>query len=147
MSPPTEWQTERSLGLDRRPAHVLGALDLPAEDVVARWGHSSVSPFMAAPGRLVMRLRDGGVVGYVRSGRWAGVATDVVSPEGGGGGVDEALAVIAGMGLRPVFVSVAEPGPYLERGFHAMRIAEDPVIDLSGFSLSGKRRASIRHSM
>jgi phosphatidylglycerol lysyltransferase len=147
MSPTTELKIERSPALDRHPADVLGPLDLPAEDVVARWGRSSVSPFMAGPGRSVMRLEDGGVAGYVRRGRWAVLATDVVSPGDGAGSLDETLAAIEGRRLRPVFVSVADVGPYVERGLHAMPVAEDPVVDLAGFSLSGKRRASIRHSV
>jgi phosphatidylglycerol lysyltransferase len=61
--------------------------------------------------------------------------------------LDEVLSVIEWRDLRPVVVAATDPASYVERGFVATPIAEDPLVDLSSFCLTGKRLASIRHSV
>ncbi|HWC39899.1 MAG TPA: DUF2156 domain-containing protein [Acidimicrobiales bacterium] len=129
--------------LERPPAPVASL----AEAAVARWGRSSASPFLGGADRTMIRLR-AGATGYVRQGRWAVLATDVAAPiEAAADALDELLDVLAGQRLRPVFACVTDAEPYRSRGMHAIAIADDAVVDLGSFSLSGSRRAKVRHSV
>jgi phosphatidylglycerol lysyltransferase len=118
-----------------------------AEAAVARWGRSSASPFLMGDDRSLVRL-GAGAAGYLRLGRWAVLATDVAAPE-------EQASTSLGLlldrldqeRLRPVFACVDDPAPYRKRGMLALPVAEDAVIDLTAFSLKGKRMASVRHSV
>ncbi|HEX4540823.1 MAG TPA: DUF2156 domain-containing protein [Acidimicrobiales bacterium] len=115
---------------------------------VARWGRESASPFLLGEDRVVVRLSGAAVAGYVRRGRWAVLATDVAAPPWARERVlDELLVRLKQDRMRPVFTCVAEAEPYESRGMYAMPIAEDAVIDLTSFSLKGKRMANIRHSV
>jgi lysylphosphatidylglycerol synthetase-like protein (DUF2156 family) len=115
---------------------------------VARWGRQSASPFLLGEDRVVVRLSGAAVAGYVRRGRWAVLATDVAAPPWARERVlDELLQRLKQDRMRPVFTCVSEAEPYESRGMHAMPIAEDAVIDLTSFSLKGKRMANIRHSV
>lgn len=118
-----------------------------AEAAVARWGRSSASPFLAGPERTMVRL-GAGAAGYVRQGRWAALATDPAAPaDAEADALDELLEVLARESLHPVFACVTDPEPYRLRGMHAVPIAEDAVIDLASFSLTGARRAKVRHGL
>jgi phosphatidylglycerol lysyltransferase len=76
------------------------------------------------------------------------MATDVAAAPGHEEeGLTLALDVLGERGLRTAFAAVVDPGPYQRRGLWTAPIADDPLIDLRGFDLSGKRRASIRHSV
>ena len=55
--------------------------------------------------------------------------------------------MLARESLHPVFACVTDPEPYRLRGMHAVPIAEDAVIDLASFSLTGARRAKVRHGL
>jgi phosphatidylglycerol lysyltransferase len=118
-----------------------------AEAAVARWGRSSVSPFLVGADRTVIRL-GAGAAGYVRQGRWAVLPTDAAAPvDAEADALAELLEVLARERLRPVFACVTDPEPYRNRGMHAVAIADDAVIELRSFSLSGGRRANVRHSV
>src|SRR5205823_5842769 len=107
---------------------------------VARWGRESASPFLLGEDRVVVRLAGAAVAGYVRRGRWAVLATDVAAPPWARARVlDELLEHLKRDRLHPVFTCVEEAEPYESRGMYAMPIAEDAVIDLTDFSLKGKR--------
>lgn len=76
------------------------------------------------------------------------MATDPIAPpEGEADTIDAALEYLAGESVRPVFAAVADDEPYRARGLWTTPIADDALIDLTDFDLSGKRRASIRHSV
>lgn len=115
---------------------------------VQHWGRSPVSPFHLEPGRNVLRLAGGGVAGYEPVRSWSVFPTDAVAPPGSeADALRSLLARLAETGRRPVFAAVPDPTPYVERGMAAIQIADDARIDLSKFSLAGKRMASIRHSI
>ena len=117
-------------------------------DIPARLGRNSVSPFTVADDGELMMLADGGLAGYVRRGRWAVMPTTPVTPHGTEDlALDEVLRRLREEGLRPVFAAVPDPEPFHQRGFHTQAIADDSQIDLTTFSLSGKKRSSIRHSV
>src|ERR1700682_2139100 len=119
----------------------------PSQVLVSRFGRSSVSPFLLGEGREALAVGDG-VTGFRRLGRWAVMATGPAAPVGTEtetlGGL---LGGVAGERLRPVFAAVADPDLFSGLGLVSTPIAEDPIVDLAGFSLAGKRRASIRHSV
>ncbi len=118
------------------------------EELVARWGRCSVSPHLVGPDRNVLRLSGGGVAGYVRVGRWAVLPTGPAAPPGVEDlALDDLMAQLDRRRHRAVFVAVPDPEPYVRRGMHAIKIAEDARVELAGFSLAGKRLASIRHSV
>jgi phosphatidylglycerol lysyltransferase len=75
-------------------------------------------------------------------------ATDPTTPPGTEGvALDEVLERIRRAELRPIFAAVTDPGPYEGRGLRCRHAADDPLIDLATFSLTGKRIASVRHSV
>jgi phosphatidylglycerol lysyltransferase len=89
-----------------------------------------------------------GAAGYLQRGRWAVLATDVAAPEEqASNSLGLLLDRLDRERLRPVFACVDDPEPYRQRGMHAVPVAEDAVIDLTAFSLKGKRMASVRHSV
>jgi lysylphosphatidylglycerol synthetase-like protein (DUF2156 family) len=119
----------------------------PSQVLVARFGRSSVSPFLLGPDRETVTVGHG-VTGYLPQGRWAVMATEPATPVGTETETLTALVnMLASQRLRPVFAAVGDPHQFTALGMATMPIAEDPVIDLHNFSLSGKRRASIRHSV
>src|SRR3954451_3633091 len=117
-------------------------------DTASRLGTSSVSPFTIGDETELLLLADGGVAGFVRRGRWAIMATSPVTPHGT---EDLALAEVLGRlrreRLRPVFAAVPDPQRFTAQGMHLRPIADDAVVELAEFSLAGKKRASIRHSV
>jgi phosphatidylglycerol lysyltransferase len=93
-------------------------------------------------------LSGGGVAGFVRRGRWAIVATEPATPPGTETtALEELLAQLRSERLHPIFAAVSDPTPFEALGFHCHPVADDPIIDLRGFSLAGKRRSSVRHSV
>jgi phosphatidylglycerol lysyltransferase len=118
------------------------------EETVARFGRSSVSPHLLAADREVLCLAGGGVAGYARIARWAVLPTGPATPPGLEEVVlDDLLSRLAANRLKPVFAAVSDPAPYTRRGMVAIEIAHDTRIELADFSLAGKRRANIRHSV
>jgi len=127
-------------------AHESASLDVV--DFVARWGRSSVSPFHCEPGRTMVDLGDHGVAGYAPIRRWAVLPTDVVSPpENECGALDALIGHLRAARRRPVFTAVTSPDAYRRLGNYAVRVADDPGVDLPAFSLEGPRMASLRHSI
>lgn len=143
-------KTHRPLLRDERTEfpQVGPSTGLDPVEVVARWGRSPVSPFHAEPGRTILALNDDAVAGYQAVRNWAVFPTGVVAPPGfEADAMSDLMAYLASARRRPVFAAVADPEPFESRGLHATRIGDDARIDLSAFSLSGKRMASIRHSV
>jgi phosphatidylglycerol lysyltransferase len=146
---PAFWLSGTSVKARETPLETITAPERtdPAA-TVAMWGGSSVSPFLLGPDREVIELSLGGVTGFVRMGGSAVMATDPVAPSGLlGVAIEDTLDVLERRRLRPVFAAVADIEAYRERGLYVTPIAEDPVIDLSTFSLEGKLRSKVRHSV
>jgi phosphatidylglycerol lysyltransferase len=119
-----------------------------AHERVRTWGTSSVSPFTLGPGREVHDLPGGGLIGFVRTGRWAVMATDPIAPPGlERETLDQALELLRRLRLRPLVVATADVAAHRDRGLWTTPIADDAVIDLDGFTLAGSRRANVRHSV
>jgi phosphatidylglycerol lysyltransferase len=116
--------------------------------LAARYGHTGVAPFLANPDVEVVDLAGGWAAsGYAQRRRWAVTPGDVVSPpELAELALSEYLDVLAQRRLKPVFLAVSDPRPYRRRGFDVSEIADEAVIDLPTFSLSGSKRANLRHS-
>lgn len=131
-------------------------LDLPhvgtrqphAARVASEHGLTGVAPFVANAGVLPVSLLTGvGVAAYARVRRWAVTPGDVLAPaRRRDEALDEYLAVLAERRLRPAFLAVGDPDPYVSRGMHTIEIADEATIELASFTLSGSRRASLRHS-
>src|SRR5690242_10966152 len=116
-------------------------------EAIERLGRSSVSPFLSAPGNVGFRVPHG-VAAYRRVRNWAVFATAPAARVGHEvAALDGALAHVAANRLRPVFAAVADPEPFTDRGMYVIEIADDALVALPGFTLAGKRRASIRHSV
>ena len=141
---PINVPSEKAPTLFRPPVET----ELEVDETVRRWGRSPVSPFHTEPGRTVLRLAGGGVAGYEPVGRWAVFPTGIVAPPGlESDALDSLMDQVRSAGRRPVFAALRDPIPYETRGLHATRIADDAQIDLSTFSVAGKRMASLRHSI
>jgi phosphatidylglycerol lysyltransferase len=117
--------------------------------LAASYGRTGVAPFIANPDVEVIDLVGGwGAAGFSPVRRWAVTAGDVVAPEGlTEQALSEYLDALRGRRLRPVFVAVSDPAPLQRRGFHVSEIADEAVLDLTGFSLAGSKRANLRHSV
>lgn len=117
--------------------------------LAARFGATGVAPFLAATDLEVVDVLDGwGAVAYLRRGRWAVTAGDVVAPaELSETALDQYLHQLRTRHLRPAFVAVADPEPFRNRGFAVSEVADEALLDLGEFSLSGKPRAGIRHAV
>ncbi|MCU1460871.1 MAG: rane protein [Acidimicrobiales bacterium] len=134
------------IAVDQRA--LTDVLELDAERVVARWGRASTAPFVTAEGMEVAWCGLDAVAGYARRGRWAVTVGDPVAPPGDlDDALDGYLDAVASRQLRPVFVATTEADPYRARGFTVLPVAEEATLALDGFSLEGKRRADIRHSV
>src|SRR3954462_12044242 len=114
----------------------------------SRLGRSSVSPFTIGDETELLLLADGGVAGFVRRGRWAVMATSPATPHGTQDTPPaEIIERLRRERLRPVFAAVPDPERFIAHGLYTHPIADDAVVELDGFSLAGKKRASIRHSV
>ena len=121
--------------------------ELAAKTIVERFGRCSASPFLIGPDREMVPLRHG-AAGFLRVRRWAVLATMPACPPGTEADtLDELLDYLRSRRLHPVFAAVPEAELFTRLDLHAEPVAEDPVINLSGFSLAGKHRAGIRHSV
>ncbi len=129
---------------DDRPVRVV----LPMAERVRRWGTSSVTPFALGTDREVHDLRRGGLVSFVRQGRWAVMGGDPIAPPGGEREtLDDTVELMTRLRARAAFVAVVDAAPYVERGMWAFPVADDALVDLARFSLGGKRMANVRHSV
>lgn len=117
--------------------------------LAAQFGVTGVAPFLAAPDVEVVDLLEGwGAAGFLRRGRWAVTAGDVVAPAMvADSALDEYLHQLRVRRLRPAFVAVADPDPFRARGFAVTEVADEAVLDLADFTLTGKPRAGIRHAV
>lgn len=117
--------------------------------LAAQFGATGVAPFLAAADLEVIDVLDGwGAAAYLRRGRWAVTAGDVISPAAlSDAGLDQYLHQLRARHLRPAFVAVADPQPFRDRGFATSEVADEAVLDLGAFSLAGKPRAGIRHAV
>ena len=118
------------------------------EAIVERFGRSTISPYLLGEGRQEVRFGDGWVVGIHRIGRYAVMATEPAVPPGAEEpALDCLLTWLGSRDLLPVFAAVTEPERFRRRGMFVHPIADEAVVPLDGFSLSGSRRANIRHSV
>jgi phosphatidylglycerol lysyltransferase len=132
------------------PAHARSRDQLRTHaHLAATFGATGVAPFICAADLNVVDLLDGsGAAAYLRRGRWAVTAGDVVAPSAlSDAALDEYLHRLRARGLRPAFVAVADPQPYRDRGFATSEVADEALLDLGEFSLAGKYRAGIRHAV
>ena len=117
-------------------------------NLVAQWGRSPVSPFLPEPDNTLLCLAGGGAAGYRPVRQWAVFPTEAAAPPGlEREALDSLLIGVSMMRRRPVFAAVSDPEPYRARGMYSIPIADDACIDLTSFSLAGKRMASLRHSV
>lgn len=116
--------------------------------LAAEHGRTGVAPFIANPDVRVVDLLGGtGISGYVRVRRWAVTPGDVIAPELLRDlALSNYLDVLAERRLLPAFLAVQDPLPYSRRSFDVSEIADEAIVDLPTFSLSGPKRANLRHS-
>jgi lysylphosphatidylglycerol synthetase-like protein (DUF2156 family) len=116
--------------------------------LAACYGRTGVAPFIANPDVEVVDLLEGvGASGYARVRRWAVTPGDVIAPADLHElALSEYLDVLADRRLRPAFLAVSDPQPYLRRGFDVTMIADEALVDLPNFTLAGSKRANLRHS-
>lgn len=116
--------------------------------LAAEYGRTGVAPFIANPDVEVVELFGGEAAsGYARVRRWAVTPGDVIAPPGAAElALSEYLEVLAARRLRPAFLAVSDPVPYTRRGLDVAEVADEAIIDLPVFTLSGSARSNLRHS-
>ena len=117
--------------------------------LACRHGRTGLAAFLTAPGLTVGGLSGGDVAaGYAGRRGWAVTVGDVVAPPPlAEQARSEYLDVLASRGLRPALLAVDDPIPYRRRGFAVSAIADEAIIDLPTFDLTGSARANVRHSV
>jgi hypothetical protein len=109
--------------------------------LAARHGRTDVQTFIANADVQVVDLVGGAAAsGYARVRRWAVTPGDVVAPVRT---ESDALDVLGAPRLRPVFVAVVRPDPFVRRGFDTTVVADEAVIDLPTFSPPGAPPAAL----
>ena len=113
------------------------------------FGRTGWAPFLAAPEVHVVDLAGGfGAAGYARRGRWAVTAGDVVAPEPlADRALSQYLHILDQRRLKAAFVAISDPAPFRRRGFAVSEIADEAILDLKNFGLSGKAPANLRHAV
>ena len=122
-----------------------------ARDLALRYGYGALWPFQIAadkqlftePGRLA-------VLAYGRHGRTACVVGDPMGTRENGWALFDAF--LEECHLRDWLPAVyqASPdarGPLIAAGFKTYRIGEEAILPLAGFSLVGRPRANLRHTI
>ena len=125
------------------------AITRPRAQLAAAHGQTGVAPFIASPDVHVVDLLGGaGAGGYAQRRRWAISPGEPIVPLGAfEDALDEYLEEIADRGLRPAFMAVRDPEPFVRRGMAVTEIADEAVIDVGDFSLVGPARANVRHAV
>src|SRR5579875_229857 len=115
--------------------------EIELAQLAATHGRTGVAPFIASPDIVAVPLLGGlGASGYVPVRRWAVTPGDVVAPSQlCEAALAEYLDVLAERGLRPAFLAVRDPRPYLDRGHDASEVADEAIIELPTFSLAGSK--------
>ncbi len=126
----------------------VGSSHARAALLASSYGTNGVAPFLANPAVTPVVLLDGlAVSGYAQVRRWAVTPGDVIAMQDlRDDALSEYLALLAQRHLRPVFLAASDPEPYQRSAMHVVEIADEAIIDLPLFSLSGSRRANLRHS-
>ena len=117
--------------------------------LACRHGRTGLAAFLTAPGLNVVELAGGdAAAGYASRRGWAVTVGDVVAPAPV---AEQARCqypdVLDSRGLRPALLAVDDPIPYRRRGFAVSAIADEAIIDLPTFDVTGPARANLRHSV
>lgn len=138
-----------------RPAVARG--DVVPEDrrrlreLVRAFGRNPLAPYALQGDKSVFfNAARTAALAYRVAGEVAVVAGDPIGPaEEAPALLDQFQAFCHGRGWVPACYQVLpELVPlYHARGFKVMKIGEEAVLDLSGFTLTGKRMANVRHSV
>jgi lysylphosphatidylglycerol synthetase-like protein (DUF2156 family) len=134
-----------------RPVVMRRRLEAPGEEVRAVFElHSrfSLSAFAVQPDKHHLQLLGGkGLVGYATRGAVCLACGDPLTPEERfEDGVREYLEYCATNGWIPCVYEAAEPRlpAYQSLGLRSLKMAEEALLELGGFSLAGGKRATLR---
>jgi len=118
--------------------------------LLQRHGRTALSPFALTDDKAYYWRPDGqGVVAYATAGGVAVACGEPLGPpEDRVDTVRHFRDTCRGRGLTPaVYQAGADLVPSVRGlGFSALKIGEEAILDLAGFSTQGKRRANVRHS-
>lgn len=136
-----------------RPASAVnghaGHEQAAAQELVARYGEDSLSPFLLRPDKA-LAFAAGGVLSYRLIGGTAVVSADPVAPDGSAGRVVESfLAQAHRRGWEVVLWGVSDRHleAYRELGLHAVCAGEEAFVDPQRFSLEGRKVRKLRQSV
>ena len=121
-----------------------------AIDIVKRHSTDSLDYFALRDDKLYFFSSDGrAFIAYTYVARHALVSGDPIGESGSIPMViDEFLAMCRDRGWGVSFLAVreADRGLYTDRGLHTVYLGDEAVVDVRGFSLSGKKWKSVRQS-
>lgn len=123
---------------------------LRASEIAARHGHTSLAPLTLLDDKTYFFSAGGSYVAFVVQGRAALALGDPIGPS-----EDLGQAVVGFKSLCslndwfPAFYQVLPESlpAYQELGFRSIRIGQEAIVELPGFSLEGGERKSIRTSV
>ncbi len=121
-----------------------------AADIAGQHGRTSLAPLTLLSDKTYYFSPGGSYVAYVVKGRAALALGDPVGPTADAGTAISGFKALCSLNdWFPVFYQV--PADYLDLyrhlGFHAIRIGQEAIIDLSSFSLEGGEKKNVRTSV
>jgi len=135
------------IGHDERPAVQVDA----ARAVLADLGRGALLPYQLGPQALPVATRDGAsALAYARAGRQAVVLGDPAGrPEAVDLSFDAWVKEARSRDWQPVVyqASAGFSEQLRSRGWHAIRVGEEAIVDPSGFDLRSPRVANLRHTV
>ena len=135
------------------------ARDPRAAAILGRYGRGALLPFLGTQDKLSYVVpagqeggdpTDGGLVVFGRAGRVVVALGDPIGPaDAAWDAFDRFVAACDRTGSIPgVYQATDDARPRLEeRGFRCVPIGREALVDLTGFDLSGSRRANVRHTI
>jgi len=122
-----------------------------AEAILKSFGHDSMDHFKVTPDKTFLFSESGkAFLAYGHARGFALALADPVGPDGEIGGLIGIFRdMCAGNGWRCAFHQARADhlAVYAREGFKKLKIGDDAIVDLAGFSLDGKRMKHLRHAV
>jgi phosphatidylglycerol lysyltransferase len=119
-------------------------------EIMRRHGSGALLPYQFGADKSRLKTAEGSVVVWARYGRFAVALGDPIGPAGSTAGAWRAFVADrrASGDIPAVYQASDESLAGLRKiGLRPFRIGQEAIIDLASFSLSGSRRANLRHTI
>ncbi len=117
-------------------------------DLSSRWGHNPISHLAQyGPGSHFWMDGEACIAYSVRSSTAIALGDPICAPEVRGRAAREFRKFCDEHGWTCAFYQVEDPSVYRQLGFRLVQIGSEALVNVASFSLSGRRRADVRHAV